>query len=187
MMKFLQNLQKSIKAHHLLVLGIVVAVIALAIYSSHKSKIMDMMTNKDRTTEAEKVHSAVQSDSGVKPSAPLGENEGPASVKGMKSRDAGLTNCSKQSMQDPASLLPKDENSEWARLNPSGNGSLENVNLLKSGYHIGIDTIGNTLRNANLQVRSEPANPQTNVGPWNNTTIQPDMMRVPLELGCGPQ
>jgi hypothetical protein len=52
---------------------------------------------------------------------------------------------------------------------------------------IGIDTIGNTLRNANLQVRSEPPNPQLNVGPWNNTTIAPDLMRVPLEIGCGSQ
>ena len=188
MMKILQNLQKSIKAHHLLALGVVVAVIALALYSSNKSKIMDMMTTQDNKKEANAVHQAHgHGNSMVKPSAPLGENEGPASVKGMKSRDAGLTNCSKQAMQDPASLLPKDENSEWARLNPSGNGSLENVNLLKSGYHIGIDTIGNTLRNANLQVRSEPANPQLNVGPWNNTTISPDLMRVPLEIGCGPQ
>ena len=186
-MKFLQNLQKSIKAHHLLFLGLVVAVIAVAVYSSHKSKVMDMMTTNNKEAEAQKVQHAVQSDSGVKPSAPLGENEEYASVNGLKSRDAGLSNCSKQAMQDPASLLPKDENSEWARLNPSGNGSLDNVNLLKAGYHVGIDTVGNTLRNANLQVRSEPANPQVNVGPWNNTTIQPDLMRVPLELGCGPQ
>ena len=187
MIKFLQNLQKSIKAHHLLLLGVAVAILALVIYSNQKSSMLDMMSTQNKEKEAKKVHEAVQSDSGVKPSAPLGENEGPAMVKGMKSRDAGLTNCSKQAMQDPASLLPKDENSEWARLNPSGNGSLENVNLLKAGYHIGIDTIGNTLRNANLQVRSEPANPQLNVGPWNNTTIAPDLMRVPLEIGCGPQ
>ena len=40
---------------------------------------------------------------------------------------------------------------------------------------MGIDTIGNTLRNANLQVRSEPANPQTQVSPWLNTTISPDL------------
>jgi hypothetical protein len=189
MMKFLRNLQKSIKANHLLVLGIVVAIVAIALYSSNKSKIMDMMTTKHPEHAApspDKVHEA-HKDAHVVPSAPLGENEGPASVNGLKSREAGVTNCKKKEMSDPAALLPKDENSEWARLNPSGNGSLENVNLLKSGHHIGIDTVGNTLRNANLQVRSEPANPQLNVGPWNNTTIQPDLMRVPLELGCGPQ
>jgi hypothetical protein len=187
MMKFLKNLQKSIKAHHLLFLGLVVAVIAVALYSSHKSNVMDLMSTNNKESEAKQVQNAVQADSGVQPSAPLGDNEEYAKVHGLQSRDAGMSNCSKQSMQDPASLLPKDENSEWARLNPSGNGTLDNVNLLKAGYNIGIDTVGNTLRNANLQVRSEPANPQVNVGPWNNTTIAPDLMRVPLEIGCGPQ
>ena len=85
---------------------------------------------------------------------------------------------------DPSELLPSD-NSGWGTPNPSS--ALQNVNLLQAGYHIGIDTVGQSLRNANLQVRSEPANPQMQVGPWNNTTIEPDLMRVPLELGCGPQ
>ena len=40
------------------------------------------------------------------------------------------------------------------------------------------------MRNANLQVRSEPPNPQTNVSPWMNTTIEPDLMRAPFEIGC---
>ena len=84
-------------------------------------------------------------------------------------------------------LLPKDKNSEWNNLNPSGTGELSNINLLKSGWQIGIDTVGQTLRNANLQLRSEPPNPQVSVGPWNNSTITPDFMRVPLEIGAGPQ
>jgi len=95
--------------------------------------------------------------------------------------------CSNQPVANPSELLPKDANSEWAKLNPSGAGDLQNVNLLSAGSLIGIDTVGNTLRNANQQVRSEPANPQLNVGPWNNTTIAPDTMRVPLEIGQGPQ
>jgi hypothetical protein len=43
------------------------------------------------------------------------------------------------------------------------------------------------LRNANLQIRSEPPNPQMTVGPWNQSTIEPDFMRPPLEIGSGPQ
>ena len=89
--------------------------------------------------------------------------------------------------QNPADLLPQDTNSEWAQLNPSGKGDLANINLLKAGYHIGIDTVGQSLRNANLQLRSEPANPQADVGPWNTSTITPDFMRPPLELGQGGQ
>ena len=91
------------------------------------------------------------------------------------------------SNQNPADLLPKDTNSQWAQLNPAGKGDLANINLLKAGYHIGIDTIGQTLRNANLQIRSEPPNPQVNVGPWNASTITPDFMRPSLELGQGGQ
>ena len=64
---------------------------------------------------------------------------------------------------------------------------LQNVNLLRAGYHAGIDTIGSTLRNSNLQLRSEPPNPTSKVSPWMNSTIEPDLMRVPLEIGCGSQ
>ena len=50
-----------------------------------------------------------------------------------------------------------------------------------------IDTVGQSLRNANLQIRSEPPNPQLNVGPWNQSTIESDFLRPPLEIGCGSQ
>ena len=69
-------------------------------------------------------------------------------------------------------------------MNPRGNGDLLNVSLLEAGHHIGINTVGQSLRNANLQLRSEPANPQMNIGPWNNTTMGPDVSRRPLEIGC---
>ena len=122
----------------------------------------------------------------VQPSEPMGQNEVFASAKGVQTTSVGLpSTCSQTNIQNPAELLPKDTNSQWAQLNPSGKGELANVNLLKAGYHIGIDTIGQTLRNANLQIRSEPPNPQLYVGPWNQSTITPDFMRVPLELGQG--
>jgi hypothetical protein len=125
--------------------------------------------------------------SGVRPSDPNG-NEVFASANGVQTSMPGVpSSCSKPNIQNPAELLPKDTNSQWAQLNPSGKGELANINLLKAGYHIGIDTVGQSLRNANLQIRSEPPNPQLNVGPWNQSTIEPDFLRVPLELGAGPQ
>ena len=124
---------------------------------------------------------------GVRPSDPNG-NEVFASAKGVSTSMPGIpSSCSNKNVQNPAELLPKDSNSQWAQLNPSGKGELANVNLLKAGYHIGIDTVGQTLRNANLQIRSEPPNPQMNVGPWNNSTIESDYFRPPLEIGAGPQ
>ena len=126
--------------------------------------------------------------SGVQPANPAGQNEVFASVHGLKTTTPGVpASCSKPNVQNPAELLPKDSNSQWAQLNPSGKGELANINLLKAGYHIGIDTIGQTLRNANLQIRSEPPNPQVYVGPWNQSTIEPDFMRVPMEIGAGNQ
>jgi len=129
-----------------------------------------------------------QASAGVKPSEPLGQNEVFASATGVQTSMPGIpSSCSKPNIQNPAELLPKDTNSQWAQLNPTGKGELANVNLLKAGYHIGIDTIGQTLRNANLQIRSEPPNPQLNVGPWNLSSIEPDFMRPPLNIGSGPQ
>ena len=115
-----------------------------------------------------------------------GGNEVFASVSGMSGQGGNVGSCNKPK-ENPADLLPKDSNSQWAQLNPAGQGDLSNINLLKAGYHIGIDTVGQTLRNANLQIRSEPPNPQVNTGIWNQSTITPDFMRPPLELGQGGQ
>lgn len=93
--------------------------------------------------------------------------------------------CASKAVVDPSELLPKDTNSEWASLNPHGSNPL-NVNLLEANKHIGINTVGSSLRNANLQLRSEPANPRVNVGPWMNSTIEPDTYRRPLEMGNAP-
>lgn len=81
-------------------------------------------------------------------------------------------------------LLPKDSaNSRWAQLNPAGQGDVQDQNFLTAGYHVGVNTQGQSLRNANWQLRSEPANPQIAVSPWNIATIEPDINRKPLEIG----
>lgn len=194
-MSFLNDIKKlfSGKQSWLFLAVIIVLALGLAHYSSNKGLLGENMTGQrlmsqnDPNVTGEKL--AAQQAGNVQPSAPLGGNGGFAQVSGMDSGvKAGMpSSCSPQSMPDPAALLPKDNNSAWAKLNPSGQGNLDSVSLLKAGYHIGIDTVGQSLRNANLQLRSEPANPQMNVGPWNNTTIEPDVMRVPLELGQGAQ
>jgi hypothetical protein len=144
-------------------------------------------SESNSSMQSQYVNSSAQPSSGVRPSDPNG-NEVFASANGVQTNMPGVpSSCSKPNIQNPAELLPKDSNSQWAQLNPSGKGELSNINLLKAGYHIGIDTVGQTLRNANLQIRSEPPNPQLNVGPWNTSTIEPDFMRIPLNLGSGPQ
>jgi hypothetical protein len=149
---------------------------------------MDMMSNNSNPAYKNKnsPNSQPMGPTGVRPSDALGHNEVFASVNGISTPSRGIpTSCSKPNIQNPSELLPKDNNNQWAQLNPQGKGDLANINLLKAGYHIGIDTIGQSLRNANLQIRSEPPNPQLSVGPWNLSTISPDFLRVPLELGAG--
>jgi len=87
----------------------------------------------------------------------------------------------------PSDLLPKDNNTQFGDFNMLNQGNIVMPDLLDAGYLIGLDTIGQTLRNANLQERSDPIIPKTNVGPWNNSTIEPDFGRVPLELGVNLQ
>jgi hypothetical protein len=82
---------------------------------------------------------------------------------------------------NPVELLPSDPNSQWAQVNPTGAGDIHGKNFLSSGALIGINTIGQSLRNANLQLRAEPPCPQVQVGPWNCSTIEPDLSRRPLE------
>jgi hypothetical protein len=90
--------------------------------------------------------------------------------------------CYPKDVLSSADLLPRDANSLWAQVNPSGQGSLADQNFLTAGFHIGINTVGQTLRNANRQLRSEPLNPQVKVSPWMQTTIEPDINRRPLEI-----
>jgi hypothetical protein len=81
-------------------------------------------------------------------------------------------------------LLPKDAaNSKWAQVNPAGEGDLQDQNFLTAGFQIGVNTIGSSLRNANMQLRSEPVIPQNNPWPIMQSTITPDTIRKPLEIG----
>ena len=88
------------------------------------------------------------------------------------------------STANPDELLPVDSNSEFAKLNPVNSGKVDLPDMLQAGSLIGIDTIGQTLKNPNLQLRSDPVITKNSVGPWNNSTFEPDLARVPLELGC---
>lgn len=91
--------------------------------------------------------------------------------------------CYPKDVLTSSDLLPGDANSLHAQVVPSGQGALADQNFLTAGYHIGINTVGQTLRNANRQLRSEPPNPQNKISPWNQSTIEPDINRRPLEIG----
>ncbi len=90
--------------------------------------------------------------------------------------------CYPREQLNPMELLPADVNGQWAAVNPTGSGDIQGKNFLSAGALVGINTVGQSLRNPNYQLRSEPPNPQIpNVSPWLQSTITPDLQRRPLE------
>jgi hypothetical protein len=74
-------------------------------------------------------------------------------------------------------LLPKGGlGADWAAVNPASMGDMKGQNFLEAGYHTNTAVAGvsQTNRNASWDVRSEVPNPQAKVGPFLNTTIEPN-------------
>ena len=81
-------------------------------------------------------------------------------------------------------LLPKGGlGASWAAVNPSSMGDLKGQNFLDAGYHTNtaIAGVSQTNRNASWDVRSEPPNPQSKVGPFLNTTIESNPFKRGLD------
>jgi hypothetical protein len=180
-MSFLSDLEKTLRANHILViLGAIVLVYAVYNYSDQKFVVPYEPLQVDASSRQ---HMAPP----IAPGADSGAS-GYSAVDSMTGQGApphtgGAANLP---VANPSDLLPRDSNNQWGSLNPAGSGDLLGQNLLSATFLTGIDTIGNTMKNANLQIRSEPPNPQLNVGPWNQSTFAPDLMRTPLELGSTP-
>lgn len=188
----LKDLQKTFKAHHvLLLLGGLVLIYVIYNYSSNKNFYPENYESVNRRNSSRNSSSNQNTNSGSGGN-PTGANDSTfyvdyAPINSTDNGVAGMpSNCSSQNTNSPSDLLPSDNNGGWG-LKPMGSGDFLGVNFLNAGYLIGIDSVGSSLRNANQQVRSEPPNPQLIVSPWNNTTIEPDSFRQPLEVGCGPQ
>jgi hypothetical protein len=117
----------------------------------------------------------------VASSESLGSNEINMPVSGIKTE---VTSCYPQNTLGPGDLLPSGESKQIQDFNntyPVGEGILKGVNFLDAGFHVGVNTIGQSLRNANLNLRAEPQNPQVKVSPWMNSTIAPDLSRKSLD------
>jgi hypothetical protein len=139
----------------ILVLFILGAVV-LNFYSTGKMTVMDQMSVGEAVGE------------GVLPTtSPEGRDrkEGPQ----VASTAPGF---SSQQVANPSELLPSDANSQWASLNPVNQSNPQMPDMLQAGYHIGLDTIGQTMKNANLQLRPDPVIEKKDTGPWNQSTIE---------------
>lgn len=91
--------------------------------------------------------------------------------------------CYSGSVLQAPDLLPHDVgDNAWQETSPQAQGHITDQNFLESGHHYGINTVGQSLKNPNRQLRSDPAIPKVNIGPWRNSTVDPDTNRKAFEI-----
>lgn len=77
-------------------------------------------------------------------------------------------------------LLPRDENKNWFQVPNSNFNLMQAVDLEVPEIKIGVDTVGQSRKNATYDLRSAPPCPKFIVSPWSNSTIEPDYNTRPL-------
>jgi hypothetical protein len=79
-------------------------------------------------------------------------------------------------------FLPKQINDEWFETDFSlAKYQLNDDKLINTErYIIGINTVGESLKNASYDIRGTIPNPKFIVSPWNNSTYEPDFNLKPL-------
>jgi hypothetical protein len=173
------NMGKMNSEKMVMAAGVSILLLALFQYSSTKSKQFNMQGYNSGNALYNSPKSLDD------PAMVLQGNEQQTSQTLGNNASFASSEIPKAKVGTPTDLLPSDSNSEWGKLNPLGSGALENVGLLSAGKLSGINTVGNTLRNANLQIRAEPANPKMTVGPWQQSTIERDtQFQYGLKTDC---
>lgn len=116
--------------------------------------------------------------------------DGPGGPNFNSGRAKNLSLCSQNTnsgttpLNVASSLLPSPDNLKVEGFADCNVNDLANQVFLTPQGQAGLMT-SSGVRNPNLDIRSAPPNPVLSVGPWNNSTIYPDLLRRPLE-GCGP-
>ena len=126
---------------------------------------------------------AEDQDEGVRPNVPNRLDEARVPADAVGPLPESVEACLPKELLTSQDLLPNEN--EASPFNDFENPDMKGKNFLDASLHVGIDTVGQSLRNANRQLRSEPPNPQVQVSPWLQSTIGPDVGRRPLEIGSG--
>ena len=83
---------------------------------------------------------------------------------------------------DAKDFLPHEINDEWFETDFSlAKYQLNDDKLINTDrYIIGINTVGQSLKNASYDIRGTIPNPKSIISPWNNSTYEPDFNLKPL-------
>ncbi len=76
---------------------------------------------------------------------------------------------------DVQKMLPQEIEEDWFDVETlQSTKKIKGTHLIHPKIHMGVNTIGSSLKNATHDPRGDIANPKINVSPWNNSTIEPD-------------
>jgi hypothetical protein len=182
-MKFSQ--QKILRLGAVLV-GIVVVYGLFTSYSSGKGAVLDNLRLSPMELGGEGSAGPLSETGPYVPASETGSLGGNAvQVSGMQGATPTSQQTYTQRTLDSEDLLPKGEiGASWAAVNPTGVNDLQGQNFLQSSYHTNISIIGvgQTNRNPTYDIRSEVPNSQAKVGPFLNSTIDPDPFRASRAL-----
>ena len=88
-------------------------------------------------------------------------------------------NCEPEDLFDADKYLPQEVNDDWFEVQQEPI-SVKNRHLVNITKPIGVDTIGSSKKNSSHDIRGAPANPKYVVGPWLQSSIEPDTNLKPL-------
>lgn len=183
-MSDLKKMFKNIKSEHVLgIVGLIVLVFAFCKYSEGKNMFKLGMTHGKTSLSPAPINQEPKVIGNPATNGTYAPYNGPSSTSIANSTTS--SNHINKPASNPQDLLPSNSaSSSWQTSVP--NSELKGISLLNPAQLAGINTQGSSLRNANLQVRSEPANPRSNTNcPWNISTIETDTFRKSLEIGSG--
>ena len=165
--------------------GVAVLYVLFTSYSGAKMAVVDKAEELGGTGGM-----APASESGPYMSMPHGVAGNAVTVSDIQGRTPSSQQTYQENTLSSSELLPNGKiGADWAAVNPVGADDLKGQNFLQAGYHSNINIVGiaQTKRNQSYDIRSELPNPQSKVGPFLNTTIDPDPFKMSraLEGLCG--
>jgi hypothetical protein len=169
---------------------IVVLLLAIALICmlNQTEKPVEAMTQEENAVESPEIDSDVDSDNllsevlaDVEPSddtqsTSASVNENSTSVTAKNMAKLMEENEEKKLKFNASDLLPKDVNQDWFETDfSSAQVNVDDNNLVVTDrYIVGVNTVGQSLKNASYDLRAAPANPKFTVSPWQQSTIEPD-------------
>ena len=159
----IQNLSNSPVVQIIAVIALILSAIFIG-YTTMKKESLEDVTTSDELSKA---------DISAAPIVSIEQPYVPEEVAAVDDKEFAPSSLPENGGEiTPSDLLPKTSDVKAFEAQfPQGQGEVTDKNFLVAGYNIGINTVSSSLKNANLQLRSDPYIPRQDTGPWNQSTI----------------